>query len=68
MSGHWDDTIGGYLDDKKRSTDLSWALLATNIKKFTKQKKGTRSPSHCLFSVLAFLSLKRCNLAAFNCN
>ncbi|WP_338482515.1 hypothetical protein [Wolbachia endosymbiont (group A) of Ophion costatus] len=28
VSGHW--------DDKKRSTDLSWALLATNVKKFTK--------------------------------
>ncbi|WMT84796.1 hypothetical protein NMD99_02040 [Wolbachia endosymbiont of Listronotus oregonensis] len=25
--------------------------LAINIKEFTKQKKGKRSPSHCLFSV-----------------
>ena len=24
--------------------------VAINIKKFTKQKKGKRSPSHCLFS------------------
>ncbi|WP_253301966.1 hypothetical protein [Wolbachia endosymbiont of Psylliodes chrysocephala] len=25
--------------------------VAINIKRFTKQKKGKRSPSHCLFSV-----------------
>ncbi|WP_447933127.1 hypothetical protein [Wolbachia endosymbiont of Dactylopius coccus] len=26
----------------------------TSIKKFTKRKKGKRSPGHCLFSVSAF--------------
>ncbi|WP_264339275.1 hypothetical protein [Wolbachia endosymbiont (group A) of Cydia splendana] len=29
MSGHWDDTIGGYLDDKKRSTGMTAVLRHT---------------------------------------
>ncbi|MFJ5424310.1 hypothetical protein [Wolbachia endosymbiont of Drosophila barbarae] len=39
--------------------------VAINIKKFTKQKKGKRSPSHCLFSVLAFFKSETLQFSCF---
>ncbi len=40
-------------------------IMHTSLNFLHNLKKGKRSPSHFLFSVLAFLSLKRCNLATF---
>jgi hypothetical protein len=38
------------------------------LKILPNEEKDKRSPSQPLFSVLAFLCLKRCNLAAFKHN
>ncbi len=59
-------------DDKKRSTDLSWALLAINIKKLTNLKKGKEAPwltsyLYVLQNIGVFYS-KRYDSAAFKCD
>jgi hypothetical protein len=52
-SWHWDP--GYYFSNKY-------------LRNLPSKKQGKRSPSQYLFSVLAFLCLKRCNLAAFKRN